>query len=388
MASPGAAAHVPYWRLSGLYFFYFTVVGAIMPYWTLYLKDRGFDALEIGWLSAILFSTRIVAPNIWGWLADHYGRRVEIVRGGALAGFLIFLGVFPAQGFSGLALVIFGFSFFWNAIIAQFEVITLAYLGAERKGYSQIRVWGSVGFIVAVLLLGVTFDYVSIARLPVFIAGFMFCIWVSSLVLPNAPEEQSPAPATRLSSILRQPSMIAFFCVTVLLQVSHAPYYVFFSVYLDENGYARTLIGQLWALGVVAEIGMFMLMHRLMHHFSIRGIILFSLLCTGLRWYLSAYYVDHLPVLVVAQCLHAFSFGCMHACSVEVVHRFFGGAHSGKGQALYSAASYGVGAAIGAGLAGYLWVSPGPTGAYLAAMAVAGLAWLVAWVWLRSEQFA
>ena len=386
MSSAQARASVPYWRLSSLYFFYFTVLGALLPYWTLYLKDRGFDALEIGFLSAILFSTRIVAPNIWGWLADHTGRRVTIIRGGAFAGFAIFLGVFAVEGFVALAAVIFGFSFFWNAIIAQFEVITLAFLQTERQGYSLIRVWGSVSFILVVLILGLGFDYISISRLPLFIAGFMFCIWVSSLAIPNAPVEPSTESPVDLAKLLRNPAIIAFFLITILLQVSHAPYYVFFTVYLDENGYSRALIGQLWALGVIAEIGLFTVMRQLMIRFSIRKIILFSLLATALRWYLSAYFVDQLPVLIFAQCLHAFSFGTMHACSVEVVHRFFGHAHSGKGQAMYSAASYGVGSAIGAGLAGYLWVYPGPTGAYLAAMAVIGLAWVVAWGWLRSDK--
>ena len=62
---------MPYWRLSGFYLFYFATLGALLPYWGLYLKSLGFDARAIGSLIAIIMATKIVAPNVWGWIADH-----------------------------------------------------------------------------------------------------------------------------------------------------------------------------------------------------------------------------------------------------------------------------------------------------------------------------
>ncbi|MGZ8224297.1 MAG: MFS transporter, partial [Methylobacter sp.] len=71
---------VPYWRLSGFYFFFFATLGGHLPYWSLYLKDSGFNAVEIGKLSALLFGTKIIAPNLWGWIADHTCKSLRIIR--------------------------------------------------------------------------------------------------------------------------------------------------------------------------------------------------------------------------------------------------------------------------------------------------------------------
>ncbi|NNF97645.1 MAG: MFS transporter, partial [Halobacteria archaeon] len=62
---------MPYWRLSGFYFFYFASLGALLPYWGLYLKSQGYDITAIGDLMAIIMATKIISPNIWGWIADH-----------------------------------------------------------------------------------------------------------------------------------------------------------------------------------------------------------------------------------------------------------------------------------------------------------------------------
>ena len=73
---------MPYWRLSGFYLFYFASLGALVPYWGLYLKSTGFSAHDIGVFMAIIMGTKIVSPNIWGWIADHLGHRMLIVRVG------------------------------------------------------------------------------------------------------------------------------------------------------------------------------------------------------------------------------------------------------------------------------------------------------------------
>lgn len=102
---------VPYWRLSSFYFFYFIVVGSLVPFWSLYLHHLGFSLVEIGTLTAIQVSTRLVAPNLWGWIGDRSNRRMFIIRLGAVLTLLTFAGVFLQPGFWGIALVMAGFNF-------------------------------------------------------------------------------------------------------------------------------------------------------------------------------------------------------------------------------------------------------------------------------------
>ena len=152
---------MPYWRLSGFYFFYFASLGAMLPFWGLYLQDRGYSPAEIGELMAVIMVTKLIAPNIWGWIADHTGRRMPIVRLASLFSVICFIGVFFVEGYWALALVMMLFSFFWNASLPQFEAVTMSYLHERIQHYSRIRLWGSVGFILAVLALGFMLEHVG-----------------------------------------------------------------------------------------------------------------------------------------------------------------------------------------------------------------------------------
>ena len=85
-----SSSSIPYWRLSSFYFFYFALLGAWLPFWPLYLKANHYSAQQIGYLAGVIMATKIFAPNIWGWLADKYGRRLSVIRWGALSSCVVF----------------------------------------------------------------------------------------------------------------------------------------------------------------------------------------------------------------------------------------------------------------------------------------------------------
>lgn len=373
-----------YWRLSGFYLFYFASLGALIPYWGLYLQSLGFGVVEIGELVGIVMATKIVAPNIWGWIADHTGRRMRIVRIACLLSTLLFAAVFTAQGYWQMALVMTGFSFFWNAALPQFEANTLNHLGADTHRYSSIRLWGSIGFILTVAALGALFERSGTGWLPVALIGLFAAIWLSSLLVPEKVAGHPPLEHLSLRAVLRQPVVIAVLLVCFLMQASHGPYYTFYSIYMAEHGYSETLIGELWALGVVAEIGVFLKMRRWLPRYGARRLLLSATALTALRWLLLAGFVDQLWVMVLAQTLHAASFGLYHAVSIHLFHRLFRGRLQGRGQALYSSVSFGAGGAAGSVAAGYLWQGAGAGWMYLAAAATALLALGVAWRGVRN----
>jgi PPP family 3-phenylpropionic acid transporter len=173
---------------------------------------------------------------------------------------------------------------------------------------------------------------------------------------------------------LRQPGVLAFYLCVGLMQLSHGPYYSFQTIYLEALGYPRSLIGQLWALGVVAEVLLFLVMARILARYSVRVVLLASFLIAALRWLLLGNFAEQLPVLLFAQLLHAFTFGSFHAAAIHFVQRRFGPRQQGQGQALYAALA-GTGGALGALYSGYSWSSLGPVWTYviasLAALAAA-----------------
>lgn len=380
-------AGVPYWRLSSFYFFYFALLGTWLPYWALYLKDLGFSSTQIGTLSAVVMVTKVVAPNIWGWLADHYHCRTRIIRWGAFLATIAFAGVYLGSHFWWLAAVVAAYSFFWNAVLSQFDVLTLSHLQGRHGRYSLIRVWGSVGFIVAVLGVGAWLDRHPIIHLLYMISLLLTGIWLASMLVAERPRDSGSherPPQGSLRAILLQPAVIAFFAMTFLLQFSHGPYYTFFSIYLEGFSYSKSMIGVLWSLGVVAEVLIFLVMHRLLARFSLREILLWSLSLTALRWLMIGFVAQSTLLLVVAQCMHAASFGSSHAAAVEVIRRWFP-RHHGQGMALYSGLSFGAGGATGALFSGVAW-DWSPVWCFVIAALAGGLGWLVTWLYFDNPE--
>ena len=380
---------LPYWRLSGFYFFYFAVVGALVPYWGLYLKSLDYSSRDVGVITAIILATRIIAPNFWGWLADRSGHRLAIIRLGSFLAALVFAGVLVDQRYHWLLLVVSLYTFFWHAVLPQFEVITLVYLGKDYHRYSRIRLWGSLGFVAAVVGLGLVFDYIAISHLPLFILSFLLLIWLSSLSFSEQPgDSQHHSSGEGFWARVRQPSVLCFLLGSFLLQLSHGPYYTFYSLYLVESyGYSSTATGLLWALGVMAEVLMFIYMPRLLRHYSLRQLMLWTLLLTAVRWLLIGYGASSLGVLLFAQLLHACSFAVAHAVAIEIVRRQFAGGYQGQGQALYSSTSFGAGGALGALMGGLLWDFSHSLTFLLAALAVF-LAYVISWLWLYPAEEA
>ncbi|WP_341782191.1 MFS transporter [Ectopseudomonas mendocina] len=369
------SAALPYWRLSGFYFFYFALLGGTAPFLALYFDHLGFSPARIGELIAIPMLMRCLAPNLWGWLGDHTGRRLLIVRLGALCTLVCFAGIFLSQSYAWLALIMATHAFFWHAVLPQFEVITLAHLREQAARYSQIRLWGSIGFIVAVVGLGLLFEWLSLDAYPAALVAIMAGIVISSFWVPNAQPLLSPnalEPEGFLRQ-LRRPGILAFYLCVGLMQLSNGPYYTFLTLHLEGVGYRRGAIGLFWALGVVAEILLFLVMARLLQRYSLRAVLLASFLITAVRWLLLGNLAQYLPVLLLAQCMHAATFGAFHAACIHFVQRSFADSQQGQAQALYVSLA-GIGGALGALYAGYSWKSLGPAWTFAIASLVALLA--------------
>ena len=376
---------MPYWRLSGFYFFYFATLGALVPYWGLYLRSIGFNPVEIGNLIALLMISRIVAPNIWGWLADHRGQRMGVVRWAAFLSAAAFAGTFFARDFWWMALVMIVFSFFWNASLPQLEAATMNHFGGRASAYARVRLWGSIGFIGAVTGLGLVLDRADTDWLLPALLLLLLGIWLFSLSIPESEAGAAGEHLSPLFKVLLRPQVAAFLLVCLLMQASHGPYYTFYSIYLADHGYSKGLIGGLWALGVICEIGVFLLMHRMQRYAGLRSVMLISFALAALRWLMIGYFPEWLSLLVLAQVLHAFTFGAYHATAIELVHRFFTGRHQIRGQAIYGSISFGVGGALGSFYSGQTWTTWGPEATYTIAAVLALVAFAVTGLWIRTK---
>ena len=376
---------MPYWRLSGFYWFYFASLGVIVPFWSLYLSSLGFDARSIGELMAVLMATKIVAPYLWSWIADHTGHSMKIIRAASILSCIAFLGVFLNSSFWWLVLVMLLFSFFWNATLPQFEANTMNHLGKDTHKYSVVRLWGSLGFVFSVILIGSMLDEYGYQLVPISIFILYVLITVFSFLVSDAPQHHPHIEHVSILKVLKKPHVIALLVICFLMQMSHGPYYTFYSIYLKEFNYSSNTLGWLWALGVIAEIILFVFMHKLMPRYGPRLLLMIALVLTTIRWLLIGFYVETLWIVILAQCLHAASFGLYHAVGIELFHRNFKGKLQGRGQALYSAISFGAGGAVGTLLSGAYWDAYSAQVIFGAAALVSFIAFVVVLKFKRLE---
>jgi MFS transporter, PPP family, 3-phenylpropionic acid transporter len=373
---------LPYRRLAGFYFFYFAYLGTFAPFFSLYLESVGLTPFDIGVVMSLPQVTRIVAPHLWSWLADRSAAPVRVVRLTGLAGTLVFIAIFAGAQFALIAATIFAMTFFWSAALPLMEATTLMHLGEETSRYGRIRVWGSVGFIAAVVVVGHLLDYVRLAAVPALVFAMMIGMLVCAWLVPEAPSAHHEGEAS-VGRVAFKPEVIALIAAGALMSAAHGPYYTFFSIHLVGEGYSKAATGWLWALGVACEIGIFVWLPRLYRAFTLRQILLASFALGAVRFMAIGWLTHSFVALLLAQTLHAATFGAFHAASIAYVHRLFKGRLQGRGQAIYGSIAFGVGGALGGFGSGYVWDLWGARATFSLAAGCAFAGMLIVWSKLR-----
>ena len=347
--------HSLYWRLSRFYFFYYFFVGLFVPYWGLYLQSKSFTAFQIGILLSLFQISRIFAPNFWGWLADHTNKRARWIRLASFIGCLGYIGIFWADSFFLIFLVMMSMSLFTSSTIPLAESLTLSHIASTNGSYSNIRLWGSVGFIIASFFLGILIDRYSVTILVWALLFTQLIILLLSFSIPDKKFELISDTKRSIFKILKKPEVISLLIGCALMVSSHGLLYNFYSIFLKEQGYSSSLIGILWSIGVIFEIFIFILMPKILSKFNLKEVLLISLFLAVIRFFLIGNYVDILWILILAQILHAATFGSFHVASVELVSVHFNREHHSRGQSIYNSITYGLGGTIG-GLGGGLMI--------------------------------
>ena len=380
-----SSSHNLHWRLSRFYFFYYFFVGSFVPYWGIYLQSENFSPSSIGILLSLFQISRIVAPNFWGWLADHSGHRVKWIKLTSFLGLIGFIGIFWAKGFFWIFLVMSALSLFTSSTLPLAESLTLAHLATTDGHYSRIRLWGSIGFIVASLFLGYLIDLQGINILLWVLLITQAIIFFLSNTIPEAKEIHHKKNDLPIWKIIKTPSVVALLIGCTLMVSAHGVLYNFYSIYLKEHGYSSATIGWLWAVGVICEIFIFMLMPKILRRYSLKTILLLSLFLGVIRFILIGASPNHFYLLLIAQMFHAATFGSFHAASIEVIAYFFKGRNQSRGQAIYNSVAYGIGGTIGGLGGGYLIQYLGGQLGFMIAAISPLIGFVVIWYGLKLE---
>lgn len=366
-------AQLPYWRLSAVYFCYLGLLGVFVPYWNLYLRTYvHFSPAAIGGLLAVTSVVRVLAPGFLGRLADRPGWRLRVVRSSTLLLAVLWMAASSVKGWLPMACLLGIVAFFQNGILGPFEAVTQSHLATAGGHYGRIRLWGSLGFLVASAVAGSVLAIYSVKVLPWLLAAVAASTGVAAMLVPPSSPIAPSAAAPDFQRILRQPALRALLLCILLLQLAHAPYYTFYSLLLADHGYSAATTGVLWALGIGAEMAAFAVLHRPLARFGAERVLAAALLLSALRWWGLAT-ATSLPVLALLQLLHAASFAACHVACMALLGRYFSAEYRGRAQGIY-ALLWNLGTAIGGGVAGLVWNSAGAVAIFGVAAALSLLA--------------
>ncbi len=370
---------------------YFAHIGFFNPYLPLWLKDMGYGIFAISVFTSIQAATRLFAPYGWGWLSDHTGERVKLLRYGATVALITALGLWfdfgSEYGYLGLGAVLLIMFTHTSAMMPMSEA-AMAHLVSQggsfdAKLYGRVRLFGSLGFLVTVLMAGVWFEQFGMKHFPAWTALSLLAVVASVWLLPNL-KESVPAHEVKISvlPILRQAPVQWFFAALFFHVLSHIGIYVFFSLYLDSLGYSKATIGILWAVSVAVEIFWFYHQSRWLPKFSLSMWMIICSAIMALRMGITASSASVLVVLVFAQMMHACTFATHHTVCIAMLSHHFPGRLRGRGQALFTVLGYGFSGVLGGILGGIISTKYGLSSVFYACTATSLIAVFCAYkVW-------
>ncbi|HEX4853177.1 MFS transporter [Arenimonas sp.] len=364
-------------RFSIFYFCYYAALGAYTPYVGRWVDALGHGGYVVGGMLGLWYGTRIIAPPAWAALTNRSERPGHwFVAGCALTLLCFSAFVFTGSAWALLA-VMAVFGLFYNAVMPQFEAMTLTALGPRADHYGRLRVWGSIGFLIVAGTYGALLDRVGAEHFA-WVTLPLFVLMVAAAWPHRHDRQVEHAPtAADAGHLWKRPGVRRFLLVALLMQASFGPFYVFYTLHLQAAGHSGATVGGLWALGVLIEIAMFWKAPKLIARFGASRLLMVCLAVTVLRWIVTALYAESLPIMALAQATHALSFATFYACCMRLMADFFPGRRAGAGQSLFFGFSQGVGGVLGAGLAAVAWERSGGELAFLVGAGVAAVAWVV-----------
>ena len=380
-----------FFNYAAFLFFYYAYAGTFSSYASLFFADRGMTVAQIGVLMALIQVLRIIGPNLWGWVADHSEHRVRVLRMTGLAAMAAFSGFFVGSAFAHFFAAMVLLNLFTSAQAPLCEALMLSEMRGDMTYYGRIRLWGSIGFIIMMMVTAYVMDWFGTGALPWSAGALLLCTWLAALRLRDVPRQPHQGPPAALLALLRRREVMAFFVSSALMIAAHMALYTFYSLYLARHGYSKALIGAMWSLGVVAEVILFYYQGPLLRRWGARRLLLATCVAGALRFVLIGAGAQSLLVLAVAQVLHAATFALHHSSSVLAMQRWFAGPLQARGQALYTSLSYGIGGSLAGVALSRCWENFGAESIYYVAAVLcvlAGIASALSFHWQRRAQAA
>jgi PPP family 3-phenylpropionic acid transporter len=371
-------------RYAGFYGGFFLTAGILLPFWPLWLENRGLGAVQIGIILALGPWVRVLTNPLVAQIADRSGRAKTVLAIFAGLSVLAFAGFIPAQGFWWIAAISLLAAICFPAMLPIGESQVMGAVLRHRLDYGRIRLWGSITFIVATLGAGRMLTGRDPDLILMLVLAALGATFVAAVSFPRQPGDAGKHERGGIATLLAQPQFVLFVATASLLQASHAVYNGFSTLHWRAAGISEAVIGGLWAEGVVAEILLFSVSGFFVARFGPIGLLALAGFSGIARWAVLAQSTE-LAALLSVQVLHAITFGAVHLGAMHFVARNAPPGLSATAQGIYASAS---GLAMGLamiGAGGLFAAFQGNAFFAMAAISAVGTG-LAALLWLRHRR--
>ncbi|MBI5276301.1 MAG: MFS transporter [Burkholderiales bacterium] len=337
---------IPFAALSATYFAH---IGFFNPYLPLWLKHEGLPIVVISLLASVQSFTRVFAPYAWGAISDHTGERVKLLRFSAAMALVSSAGLWWNGGAWWIGFVLLVLFTHTSSMMSLTEAAMSQLVAGDWGRYGRVRLWGSVGFMVTVFAAGGWFEVFGMGSFPAWTGLTLAGVLVCTLWLPNVrePAHADAAESAPVGPVLREPAVRWFLASLFFHVMAHFAIYGFLSLYLDALGYSKAMIGLLWAVSVIVEIGWFYAQGRLIARFPMERWLVLCGAAAAVRMAMTGGLGGWLAALFIAQALHALTFATHHTACIAMITRHFPGRLRARGQAIFTVTGYGFGGVLG-----------------------------------------
>ncbi|WP_165786520.1 3-phenylpropionate MFS transporter [Mixta theicola] len=332
-------------RFGFVYFSMFAFIGIHMPFWPVWLEYKGISPSGIAALTALSFSLKIIFTPVVSNIVDRSGQRRKAAIILSLGLFVSLLVFSKTNEFIPIFLLtIFSFAC-WSPIMSLAESLATVTAREQKFDYGKVRLWGSVGFMVVAVSSGKLLAIFGESALLWSICGAAGLLFVSSCLLPKTKVSLIKSEEVTILAFFKSKWFVSFLIATTLIQGSHAGYYTFGSIHWRAEGLSDQIIGILWGSSVVGEVIVFAFGRVLLSRLGPVNVLIIGGIAAALRWLMIGS-TDSIFLLLVAQCLHALSFGACHFAAMQIITNKVDASLSSTAQGIYSAFSMGLGMGI------------------------------------------
>ena len=340
-------------KFSMVYFTIFLVIGINAPFWPLWLSSKGFDSRYISLIISLSVLMKIISNPFFAGLGDKYGnRKIPMLYLSIVASIILFTLSFINYQFLIGVLAIIAWAFF-APLMPITESLTTTAANKYKFDYGRTRLWGSVSFVLMAFLGGILVENYGLQIIPYIMSVGTFLVFISIYLTPTVYSLPS-THKIKITTLLRNRSFLPFLLACGAIQASHGMYYTFATIHWKNIGLSETMIGGLWAEGVLFEIVLLAYFYKIRSYFSFKSLLIFAALTATIRWIITAYATEPL-ILVLIQSLHSITFGLTHISAIYFISEVMPERAQAKSQALYSAISMGIIMSLAIAISGDLY---------------------------------